>query len=197
MKFIRVSFILLSLFILGINSSCNRHSTNDKISENTSPWTSLEKITLPEKFFKDIPNTERSNIIYSLFSLDQPLLDQLLHQCPEQKQTEAIHSDCIVSFPHPNGDLISFKIISTQLMEPELADKFPELKTYEGISTNAAQTLIRITRNEHEIDAMVLSNEGTYYLLRIEIESQPAYLVYFKKDFIYNKNEGFFEPIQK
>ncbi|MEZ5007503.1 MAG: hypothetical protein R2753_05025 [Chitinophagales bacterium] len=165
--------------------------------ESTITWKQHNDLTLPDSFFEDIPLEQQKNIAYSLYSVDETALNNLLSQVPDGKKTNAMDSKAIIDFPHPNGTLIPFKIVSTTLMEKALADKFPELKTYEGISSESSNTLIRITGNEVGVDAMILSEEGTYYIQAIEFKSIPMYLVYFKKDFIYNKANEFFETFEK
>ncbi len=121
----------------------------------------------------------------------------LLQNAPSNKEVNAINSKLRVNFPFPDNSLVEFKMVETYLMEKELADKYPELKTYEGVATNNSAMTIRITRNKLGIDAMILSPEGTIYIDPIELNDQILYLVYNKKDYISNKKDRFFEPPKK
>ncbi|WP_136480126.1 fibronectin type III domain-containing protein [Cognatitamlana onchidii] len=51
----------------------------------------------------------------------------------------------VLLFPEENGESIAFKVYETKVMHPELEAKFPELKSYRGVSVGASNKIIAFT----------------------------------------------------
>jgi hypothetical protein len=69
-----------------------------------------------------------------------------------------------IAIPNPDGGLDYFTVYETQIMAPELAAKFPDIKTYagQGITNPAANIVFDFT--PQGFHAQVLSPEGAYYV---------------------------------
>ncbi|MBI4749273.1 MAG: hypothetical protein HY774_12340 [Acidobacteria bacterium] len=109
------------------------------------------------------------------FTLNQKLLEQLLSQVslsarPEQRP--------VLSVPMPDGTYSRFGIYETSVMEPELAAKFPEIRTFAGKGIDDAGANLRLTQSPQGFHFNVLSNQG---MVTIRPKAGPEgnlYLVY-------------------
>ena len=79
-------------------------------------------------------------------------------------------------------------------MHPDLAIKFPGIKSYSGYDVNNKSTSIHFTVNSLGLYAMILSpDNGTIYIDPYT-EDRKKYMVYLKKDII---KSGTFECLTK
>ncbi len=66
-----------------------------------------------------------------------------------------------LSFPLPEGGWEPYVITQIQVLPPELADKYPGIKTYTGKSLTYPADNIRLDISPKGISAMILSTRGT------------------------------------
>lgn len=64
--------------------------------------------------------------------------------------------------PMPDGTNVEFAIVESPIMEPELADKFPEIKTFSGRSLDGRDLFVRFDRTPKGFHAMVLGGKAVY-----------------------------------
>ena len=53
-------------------------------------------------------------------------------------------SDVTLSLPHPNGGFETFSVVPSNVMSPELASQFPEIRAYKGASVTDPTTTVQI-----------------------------------------------------
>jgi Metallo-peptidase family M12B Reprolysin-like/GEVED domain/MAM domain, meprin/A5/mu/Secretion system C-terminal sorting domain/Fibronectin type III domain len=89
----------------------------------------------------------------------------------------------VISLPMPNGENETFTLEDSELMHPELAAKFPELKTYSGKGITDRTASLRITYSPYfGFNGMILSGEhSTVYIDPITSDNQH-YISYFRND---------------
>ena len=89
----------------------------------------------------------------------------------------------VISLPMPNGENETFTLEDSELMHPELAAKFPELKTYSGKGIIDRTASLRITYSPYfGFSGMVMSGEhSTVYIDPITSDNQH-YMSYFRND---------------
>src|SRR5690242_255941 len=80
---------------------------------------------------------------YHLFSLDLPALKAKLATAPLRGNTQS--SSVIVQFPDGNGQLKSFKVYEAPVMQPGLAAKYPDSKSYVGQGIDNPSDVIRFS----------------------------------------------------
>src|SRR5690606_13749081 len=69
---------------------------------------------------------------YLTLELDRARLAELLRDVPDEAATPAARSAQVLSLPRPDGGFERFRIVESPIMAPELAAKFPDIRTYLG-----------------------------------------------------------------
>ncbi len=82
------------------------------------------------------------------FSIDFDQLKQTLLKVQKSSSTDAALTTHVFVIPMPNGQSESFKIIETPIMAPELAAKYPSIKTYTGYSIDRPNSIVKIDIGE-------------------------------------------------
>jgi subtilisin-like proprotein convertase family protein len=151
-------------------------------------WLSIDKNSVKSKLLDGKANV----ISHKTFVLDTDYLKSRLDLI--SKQVSFTSGTNLVEFPDQNGILKKYAIKETSLMHPDLAAKFPDIKSYSGYDVNNKSTSIHFTVNSLGLYAMILSpDNGTIYIDPYT-EDRKKYMVYLKKDIIKN---GTFECLTK
>ncbi len=160
--------ILLALFCFG---GANAQS---------NIWTivSKEKIATLKK-------VDRSSVpvAFETYALDFAALKNVLHNAPAR---EAGASNVVIAFPNAEGQMEKFAMYETQVMHPDLASRYSDIKTYVGKGIDDANSTINISTTSWGFHAMTLSSDkGTWYIDPYTSDLNN-YIVYAKKDIVYN-----------
>ncbi|MCC6794317.1 MAG: hypothetical protein IT366_04305 [Candidatus Hydrogenedentes bacterium] len=102
---------------------------------------------------------------YRSLWLDEPLLDDVLRVAPLEvlgEPDQAAKSGQSIWLPMPDGSNVEFGFVESPIMEPELADKFPEIKTYVGRSLDGRNLYLRFDRTPAGFHGIVLGAETVY-----------------------------------
>src|SRR5688572_762254 len=124
---------------------------------------------------------------YKSYRLDIAQIDEHLRSAPEQSVGQRT-AGLILSLPMPDGSFAEFNVISTEVMHPDLASNYPEIKTYGGQGITDPSASIKLDITPFGFHAMILSASGTIFIDPFSLHDQDHYMVYYKKDFITNKD---------
>ena len=166
MKKITFFILLVHLFVV------TTYSQNDPL------WTRINA--------KEIRNSEVLERIsmpktFDLYSLDLNLLKTKLKDAPTRLEYKN-KSGVVVSFPNTNGFVEEFNVFEAPVVHPDLAAKYPELKSYVGIGIDDPTARIRFSVTLFGVHTMVFSgNNGTSYI-DTYTKDLNKYIVYSKKD---------------
>lgn len=131
-------------------------------------------------------------VTYRLLDVDTSMVRKLL--IVHNEQPGVITSDTIlIEIPIPDGTWEKFRINQVQVMAPELAAKYPYLKTYSGTSLAYPADQIRLEANPEGIRAMILSTRGAILLDPFCKDDKLHMISYFKK----NLPEGLKEEFEE
>lgn len=120
-----------------------------------------------------IPSKEiESNSIlptkYLILTLNKKILeDKLISDSPE------------ISLPDTNQAFIMVKLEDSGTMSPELAKKFPNIKSFRGQELDNSSTKVRIDKNSSGLFAMIVRDGQTYFINPIK-KGSSTYIVYDK-----------------
>ncbi|MCC6607644.1 MAG: hypothetical protein IT327_30840 [Anaerolineae bacterium] len=120
---------------------------------------------------------------YRVVSLDWAKLNNLLTDVPEGLDLMAA-SAVVLSLPLPDGGYGRFQISQTAVMHPELAAKFPEIRTYAGVGLDDATAYARLDTTPHGFHAMILSVNGRVFIDPYTSDGIDLYQSYFARDFV-------------
>ena len=96
----------------------------------------------------DIPLSGERYIVpdqYRTWSLNLNRLRIKLKQAPFTGSNEVKSKPAYLDIPWPDGTLKTFQIIESPIMEKELREKFPEIKTYVGSEVSDPSKYIRFS----------------------------------------------------
>jgi hypothetical protein len=120
---------------------------------------------------------------YRTVAADLSALAALLASAPPENtadRTDAV----LLPLPLPDGTIGRFLIQEYAMMEPELAAKFPEIKTYLGQGVDDPAATVRIDRTPAGFHAMILSSTDSIFIDPYRRGDVIHYISYYKRDFV-------------
>lgn len=125
---------------------------------------------------------ERGSIVleYHVFALDFAGIKNALSTAVSRES--GLPSDLILAFPNPNGELEYFRVYEASIMHKELADRYPDIKSYIGIGLDDKTAMIRFSTTIFGFHGMTFSGKlGTSYIEPYTTDLN-YYIVYAKKN---------------
>ncbi|MEP6948048.1 MAG: reprolysin-like metallopeptidase [Ginsengibacter sp.] len=153
-----------------------------------------------QRFFTDAPESAFKNgaqkrviipSVYRTVSLDKTALLQFLQKVPVESNDKK-QDKVVLEIPMPKGDTAKFNIWGSSAMAPELATKFPDIKSYTGQGITDRTATIKIDWTEFGFHAMILSPvTGSVFIDPYDQRTTSNYISYFKADL--KKNDLYIE----
>lgn len=138
---------------------------------------------------KQQPNALSGSKVASIplrtFKANNEKLDTLLKTTPHESLRNGRNGN-ILYLPMPEGDFATFEIFGTSVMEPKLAAKFPQIKTYCGSGLDDPAATVRISRTLSGFHAQILSPNGTVYIDPVQQTDKENVVCYYKRDIFKN-----------
>src|SRR5690606_28863406 len=107
--------------------------------------------------------TSELSLNSATYKLDLEAMQQALKNTP--KEISAKGEGVILTFPDPEGNPKEYSVVETQVMHPNLAKKYPGIKTYTGISSEGSSNKITFTTSKNNFfDAIVSSSEKIFFI---------------------------------
>jgi hypothetical protein len=100
------------------------------------------------------------------FKLNHRGLAAAMAGAPRERSREARERPLVLSLPAPDGGFQRFALHESPVMEPGLAAKHPEIKTYSGRGLDTPATTIRLDLTPLGLHASVRGPEGMWYVDR-------------------------------
>ncbi len=166
------AFILLMLVLC---------SGNFLYSQDSPPiWS--DRAETPELRNSDRPIIP---VAYRTLSANMNALGKVLREAPmERPGINAKSSQVILHLPLPDGSLRRFSIIESPVMAPELAARYPEIKTYLGQGVDDPSMSVRCDVTPRGFHAMIFTLDGAVFIDPYRKGDAETYISYFKKDFV-------------
>jgi subtilisin-like proprotein convertase family protein len=140
-------------------------------SQNSNYW---EKIVSPYIQKQTNPTSIKN---YETYQLDYNLLKEELKFVPFRFSGQK--STSVIQMPSLSGDVESFTIYQTQVISPVLANKFPSIKTYVGVSKVNPNTKLNLSITPKGIYAMLINGGQTLFIN--PFVNDELYVVFDKK----------------
>lgn len=121
--------------------------------------------------------------VFRAFTLDVEAMRELLQTAPpESAVAAAAVSPSEIILPMPDGTQARFQFVESPVMAPELAAKFPEIKTYLGQGVDDPRATVRFDLTPAGFHAQVLSPDGAAYIDPLLRDDVKTYAVYWRRD---------------
>ncbi|MBL0048018.1 MAG: T9SS type A sorting domain-containing protein [Bacteroidetes bacterium] len=143
------------------------------------------------KVWTDIPETEIVNkadrftipSAYRTLHINKIELQNQLASAPnEPANTADLRNGQLFYLPFPDGSFQKFQIFEYNVMHPDLAAKYPEIKTYTGVGLDDKSAKIKLDFTPHGFHALVLSPKGTIVIDPYSKGTTEEYISYDKKN---------------
>ncbi|MBE7517336.1 MAG: carboxypeptidase regulatory-like domain-containing protein [Chloracidobacterium sp.] len=121
--------------------------------------------------------------VYRTLRIDHAVLHNLIAIAPEEFSPEVSGAGNIITLPMPDGSFQRFRFYDSPIMEPDLAAKFPEIRTFSGQGIDEPAAIVRFDVTQFGFHALVLRPEGSVYIDPYALGDKDNYISYFKRDF--------------
>ena len=121
--------------------------------------------------------------VYRTIKLNVEEMQSFLSEAPLEFSNATRSTVFILDLPMPNGTMQKFSIVESPIMAPELAAKYPEIRTYIGKGIDDPLANVRFDFTLHGFHAMILSPEGNVFIDPYSLGDVQNYISYYTKDF--------------
>lgn len=143
-----------------------------------NPWTLTKEAHIPKSSAQRQIVPQR----YVTFSLDFSQIQDLLADAPDRFSPDRDAEAVILSLPMPDGQVEEFYVYDSPVMHPDLAAKFPEIRTFLGRSISTPGALAYLDYTPAGFHGMILSPKGSIFIDPYAKGDTEHYVVYHKRD---------------
>ncbi|WP_312075995.1 reprolysin-like metallopeptidase [Chryseobacterium sp.] len=139
-------------------------------------WTESSNRTNAEVF------ENKTNLLHpKIFSLDVNGLKAVLSKAPKKLRTGE-KSEIIISFPNSEGKMENFKVRENSNFAPELAAKYPDIKSYVGEGLEDSNSTIYFSVSPLGLSSMEIYGDKSAVFIEPYTKDLSTYAVYKKTD---------------
>lgn len=162
------------LLLLGFFSSLS--------AQNNAPdfWkaVSTESITLPATAERKIQPS-----VFNTYQLNYDGIAAALALAPMEFTASAKQQPVLLNLPQADGTMRTFRVWESPVMAPELAAKYPGIRTYAGNATDGSGTMVRLGTGYKGFYAFMFPPNGDIQSVRPYADGQNTYyMAYHVKD---------------
>lgn len=141
-------------------------------------WSDVDENTLPR-------NAERQIIPerYRTLELNTDAFLAGLREAPQESEVSPKNSTLLLDIPLPDGGFEQFRVVEYSMMEEGLASRFPEIKTYRGISIENPLRRIRFDWTHRGLRVMMIGPGGSFFIDPYAVGDRQHYISYYKSDY--------------
>jgi len=168
--------LLLFTFILATSSTQAQSLWQDVAENQVQRSTSQTRWIIPTK--------------YRTVRLNETMLKQWMLSIPKESSDlsfSAKQSTFTVALPMPNGGTNLFRVAETAVLHPELAKKFPEIKTFEAYGITEPTAYARFDYTPQGFHGLIFTDKGMVYIDPYQQNDTQNYISYYKHEFRSNK----------
>lgn len=175
-KLLPICCILISLLFINLAANAQQHFFST-FTESAIDQSGLERKIIPQK--------------YQVTAVNIAALKSFLWTLPSEKDIIYRRNNCpIIELPMPDGNIGHFRVWESSIQEPELAAKFPDIKTFAGQGIDDPYATIRFDLTPFGFHAQILSINGNVYIDPYARGTDKYCISYFTKD--YSRSTDFF-----
>ena len=176
---------LLVLSLIGkalFSVSASNNIPNDQTSQPAQvalparPWQDVDPKTL-----SNVPaRTQQQHRSYRSLKLNVESLQTILRRAPQESLSSNKAEIITLDLPVPDAGFMRFNIEDSPIMEKQLADRYPEIKTYRGQSIDDPTAITRFDWTPFGFHAIILSTRGTILIEPASRGDVVNYVAYFQ-----------------
>ena len=121
---------------------------------------------------------------YQPATIRHDLMGALLADAPMESTDQALQAAAVITIPMPDGRFERFRIAESPIMEPGLAAKFPEIRTYAGVGLDDPVATVRLDWTPAGFHAQILSPHGSVYVDPYWGDGSALHVSYYKRDYL-------------
>ena len=165
--------VICLVFVVALASAQSTHP-----APGADLWVDTDEATLPT-------GGERLIVpqVYRTLTLNPDALQAILAAAPLEAAAGAANSATIITLPLPDGTWARFRLVESPIMAPELAARFPEIRTYAGQGLDDLSATTRLDWTPLGFHAMILSSAGAVYIDPYRRGDTIHYISYDTRDF--------------
>ncbi len=163
-----ITAVLLVMCSVSFSQNANSFWKSSSINSNSK---SINKTKLPTKH---------------LFDLDLHSLKNKLVSSPKRNFSNII-SNVVISLPNSDGKLENFRVYENSIMTPELAEKYPEIKSYVAVGIDNPHSRAYFSFSPLGFKSMTLYPDQSAVFIEPVTADLNTYTIYKKSD----KEESF------
>lgn len=160
--------VLLTAFLIGSFQSLFAQSIWTPVSNSAIQHTGERKL-IPDK--------------YTTFQLDTTVMRAVLAEAPSEQNTHPGESTQAIEVPTPDGQMLTFRIVRYEMMEPTLSTRYPEIITLLGVSADRSMYRIRLDWTARGFHAVFDSPKGKVYIDPYAFGDTKHYVCYYKRNY--------------
>lgn len=138
---------------------------------------------IPEAAIARTPNARQIvPMRYRSMVLNRGQLEAALARAPAERPGALRTSTAQISLPLSDGRFSAFRIVESPIMEPALAARFPQIRTFLGQGIDDPSATLRFDITPAGFHAQIISWEGTSYIDPYQPGDDQHYIAYRKRD---------------
>ncbi len=129
--------------------------TSYLFSQQTNLWSRISESSIPNSELQYTVKLKK----FDSFELQVASLRNELKHAPKRGDFKG-SSTTKIDFPDENGKMVTYLIKESEVMHPQLAEKFPQNKSYVGYAQNDASKRIHFSLNKLGLHAIIMDTKG-------------------------------------
>lgn len=156
------------------------------VFSQTSIWTKTTQINNSKDFEKLQLNINDVDF----FELNPSELQKNLFKVPLRSFSKSTKSKSTITLPILNGGFDVFEIYEVSVLAPELAEKYPNIKSYVGYSKNLSGVKLRMSNSPLGLETLIIYPDKQNLYMKPVVHGGTSYVLY-QSDNIDITKEGF------
>ena len=117
-----------------------------------------------------------------IVELDSAAWTTVLRGIPREHTLAAMQAPGVMELPMPDGTFARFSVVESPVMEPALAARYPDLRTFVGQGLDDPGATVRMDWTPAGFHAQILSPRGAVYIDPYSKGDRSLYSCYYKRD---------------
>lgn len=151
--------------------------TSFLFSQQTNLWSRINETGIANSEFQHKVKLRK----FDSFELQVASLRNELKSAPKRGEFKG-RSSTKIDFPDENGKMETYLVKESSVMHPQLAEKFPQNKSYVGFSQNDASKRIHFSLNRLGLHAIIMDAKGGVRYIEPLTKDKKKYRAYKRQD---------------